>query len=162
MGEETTTEKPAADGMPPMPEGQPAQPGPAADLPGEAESTMYDPDGDSSMLTVAVPDSAKIFVNDKPTSTPGEVRQFVCNLTPGCHLHPRGMGQDGKLVRRQVDRPAGRQCRGSTSLPRSRPTTENARPSRSSRADEPAGDRVTIRLPADAALFLPTATASNG
>lgn len=160
MGDETTTEKPAAEPQPPMGEGQPAQPGPAA-LPGETESTMYDPNGDSSMLTVAVPTEARIFVNDKPTKTPGEVRQFVSrNLTPGYRYTYRVRAeweQDGQLVSRvkTVDLRAGNAARLDFTAEENADSTENV--TAEQQIDEPANapaTRVTIHLPTDAKLYL--------
>ncbi len=53
------------------------------DLVGSLVSTAVEVDY-SAMLTVAVPSSAKIFVNDNPTTSVGGVRQFVSRgLEPG-------------------------------------------------------------------------------
>jgi uncharacterized protein (TIGR03000 family) len=150
--EGTTVEKPADQPMPPAPQ----QPGPT-DMPGETDATMYDPDGNSSMLTVAVPAEAKIFVNDKATSTPGEVRQFVSrNLTPGYRYTYRVRAeweQDGKLVSRvkTVDLRAGNATRLDFATEEN---TENVTAEQNVDTKEAPATRVTINLPADAKLFL--------
>jgi uncharacterized protein (TIGR03000 family) len=159
MGDDATTEQPA-DGSTPAdaPTNTPAdgaQPGPA--MPDETEARLYDPDGDSSMLSVSVPASAKIFVNDKPTSTPGELRQFVSrNLTPGYRYTYRVRAeweQDGQLVSRvkSVDLRAGNATRIDFTAEHNQ--TENV--TAEQKPEEPAGaTKVTIHLPADATLFL--------
>ena len=165
MGDETTVEKPVDNSTPANPPAdatQPdgTQPGPA-DLPGETESTLYDPDGDSSMLSVSVPADAKIYVNDKLTKTPGELRQFVSrNLTPGYRYTYRVRAeweQNGELVSRvrTVDLRAGNATRIDFQADESGSETVTAEQKPEEPSDADAGaTKVTIHLPADAKLYL--------
>jgi uncharacterized protein (TIGR03000 family) len=76
--EPTPADAPAEKGVnPPLPSDGKATPGPADDK--KAAASI-----DSTILTVSVPEDAKVFVNGKETSTPGVERQFISrNLVPG-------------------------------------------------------------------------------
>jgi uncharacterized protein (TIGR03000 family) len=134
----------------PMPADKPAEPekdGAKA----EGTSAFYDESGESSLLTVRVPADARVFVNGKLTRTPGEERQFVSrNLVPGYRYSYRiraEIEREGRTLTdtKVVDVVAGEATRIGFDF---ESAVADEKPA------EAAPTKLTIRLPADAKLFL--------
>jgi uncharacterized protein (TIGR03000 family) len=124
--------------------------------PGE-ESTRYGADA-STLLTVAVPDDARIYVNGKATTTPGNERQFVSrNLVPGYRYTYRiraELERDGEVVTetKVVEVRAGEDAQVAFKLAdRAADRVHVARKQPS--AMHPT-TKLTVRVPADARLYL--------
>jgi uncharacterized protein (TIGR03000 family) len=96
-------------------------------------------------LVVEVPAKAKIFVNDRLTSTPGEVREYVSrNLTRGYNYTYEVRAElevDGKMVTetKKVDLRAGQQMKLAFNLA---PATQEVETS------------ITVKVPANAKVNL--------
>jgi uncharacterized protein (TIGR03000 family) len=139
----------------PMTEGEtPANPAPPpAPAPGVEGTTPGQPTSASTLLTVNVPADAKIYVNGKLTSTPGTQRQYISrDLSPGYRYTYRvraEMKKDGKTLAETkiVEIRAGEGKALSFDF-------NSAVAEDDSDNDSDAATRLTVRLPADAKLFL--------
>jgi uncharacterized protein (TIGR03000 family) len=119
-------------------------------------------EGGSAVLTVSVPAEATIYVNDKATTTPGAERQFVSrNLAPGAVYTYRiraEVERDGQKLTetKTITMTAGDQSQlrfdFQAAVAQKKETTEEQLPT-----------KLTVRLPADAKLYLAGAeTKSTG
>ncbi|MEX0586541.1 MAG: TIGR03000 domain-containing protein [Pirellulales bacterium] len=132
-----------------MPEGAPADAAPPP--PAKEGTTPGQPTAASTLLTVNVPADAKIYVNGKLTSTPGTQRQYISrDLSPGYRYTYRvkaEINQDGKKLTetKTVEIRAGESKAIGFDFG-SAIAEENIE-------SDPA-TRLTVRVPADAKLFL--------
>lgn len=104
----------------------------------------------AAVLTVAVPEDARIYVNDNPTTSTGEVRRYISRgLTPGAAYTYRvraEFNRDGDQVSevKTVRLTAG----GSATLSFEEPADD------APLASDPVETKLTLRVPADARVTL--------
>jgi uncharacterized protein (TIGR03000 family) len=137
-----TEPTPADGGVTPPPPGVDSKP-----APGPAEDKKAANSIDSTILTVSVPADAKVFVNGKETTTPGEERHFISRkLVPGYRYSYRVRAEvtrDGEPVveSKVVEVQAGETARVDFKLG-------------GTVAKKKATTKLTVHVPADAKLYL--------
>jgi uncharacterized protein (TIGR03000 family) len=147
---------PAAPAPAPAPSATPAPPAPAPPAPADAGGQSagyhptYGPIRSSAYLTVTVPADAKVFVNDRPTTSTGTDREYVSHdLQPGARYNYAVRAEferDGKMVSetQSIQLIAGQTATLDFDGAASVQTAENA----------DARTTLIVKLPADAKLFL--------
>jgi uncharacterized protein (TIGR03000 family) len=103
-------------------------------------------DGDSVYLTVAVPSNARIFVNDKPTTSAGRVREFVSRgLNPGSKYRFQ--------IRAEIESASGQLLTESKTLVVQAGEREQVEFAFADQA-QPIETAVTLNVPEDAEVYL--------
>ena len=131
----------------------PAMPAPTTAPPAPGKSA-FDIGADAGYIVVNVPADAKVFVNDRPTTSTGEHRQYVSHgLTAGMRYEYQVRAEiirDGKVVSetKTVQLSAGSQADVAFEMSPSSPAAHTAKTGAAPRT------AVLLHVPADAKVFL--------